>query len=72
MAGTLQTVHLPRDMILKNYEQEDSGDVANSFRWQVLLAILNDELHVTHEAHGVKYTIDNLETFLLKWWPSMD
>jgi hypothetical protein len=51
------------------YEKEDKEDVAKAFHWQVLLAILNDELLVQHEAHGVNYELQGIETFLCKWWP---
>jgi hypothetical protein len=51
------------------YEKEDKEDVAKAFHWQVLLAILNDELLVQHESHGVNYELQDIETFLCKWWP---
>jgi len=59
---------LSREEILKRYDQEDKSDVANSFRWQVLLAILKDELYIEYEAHGVDYEFQSLEQFLVKWW----
>ena len=51
------------------YEKENKDDVARAFHWQVLLAVLNNELLVKHNTHGVVYTFQDLETFLHKWWP---
>jgi hypothetical protein len=54
------------------YEKENKDDVARSFHWQVLLAVLNNELHVEHDAHGVMYKFQDLEKFLHKWWPQSE
>jgi hypothetical protein len=70
--GPLKTEQLSRDVILSRYQQADNGDVAQSFRWKVLLAILDDELHVGHQAHGVSYKPQTLQEFLKKWWPRGD
>ena len=71
-SGPLKTEYLSRETILSIYEQQDKADVAQSFRWLVLVAILNDELYVEHKAHGVKYEFQSLENFLIKWWPEAD
>jgi hypothetical protein len=64
----LTTEHFLPQTILDKYQQQDEWDVAQSFRWLVLIAVLNDELHVEHQAHGVKYEFQSLERFLIKWW----
>lgn len=66
--GPLKTEHLSPEVVLRRYQQEPKEHVAQAFRWQVLLAILKDELYVGHEAHGVNYKLQTLEEFLTKWW----
>lgn len=72
MLGPLEVEYLTQDVILNKYQQEDKADVANSFRWNILLSILNDELHIQHESHGVHYEIQDLEKFLSIWWQQTD
>jgi hypothetical protein len=71
-SGPLTSEYFSRQTILDKYQQEDKADVAQSFRWLVLIAILNDELYVEHQAHGVKYEFQSLEAFLMKWWPEAE
>jgi hypothetical protein len=68
----LKTEYLSRETILDKYQQEDKADVALSFCWLVLVAVLNDELYVERQTHGVKYEFQSLETFLMKWWPEAE
>jgi len=70
--GPLKTEHLSTEVILGRYQQEPEWHVAQSFRWQVLLAVLKDELYVGHEGHGVNYKPQTLEEFLTKRWPRSD
>ena len=71
-SGPLKTERLSQETILNRYQQQDKADVAQSFRWLVLVAILKDELYVEHKAHGVKYEFQTLERFLIKWWPKAE
>jgi hypothetical protein len=63
-------MHLPKDLIRHMYEKQDKADVANAFHWQVLSAVLNNELVVQHEAHDVKYEFRDLDQFICEWWDS--
>lgn len=49
-------------------EVVDTEDVAAAFHWNVLLAVLKNELYIKHEAHGVSYMFQDLETFVRQWW----
>ena len=59
---------ISRERLRKLYEKEDKGDVARMFHWQVLLAELEDELRVDHNAHGVEFQFQDLEMFVRQWW----
>jgi hypothetical protein len=48
------------------------GEVAVAFHWKVLLAVLRNELGIKHQAYGVDYKFQDLETFARKWWPAKD
>ena len=67
-AGPLRTEHISQEAIRCMYQKENKGDVAKAFHWQVLLALLNNELLIEHHAHGVRYEFQDLEKFLHKWW----
>ena len=50
-------------------EETCHGDVAAAFHWEVLLAVLRNELEIKHQTYGVDYQFQDLETFARKWWP---
>jgi hypothetical protein len=66
--GPLETEYISREGLCNLYEKEDEGDVARIFHWQVLLAVLEDELRVDHNAHGVEFQFQDLEMFVREWW----
>ena len=66
--GSLQVEHISSEALRSMYQNEDKADVAKAFHWQVLLAVLNNDLFVEHNAHGVRYEFQDLDTFLRKWW----
>lgn len=68
MVGRLKIEHVSRERIDAMYAMEDNGDVAKQFHWQVLSAVLKNELYVDHKTHGVRYEFQGLEMFLQKWW----
>ena len=67
-SGPLRIEHISPESLRRMYENENKEDVAKAFHWQVLLAVLNNELFVEHNAHGVDYDFQDLESFLRKWW----
>jgi hypothetical protein len=66
--GPLETEYISREGLCKLFEIEDKGDVARLFHWQVLLAVLEDELRVDHNASGVEFKFQDLEMFVREWW----
>jgi hypothetical protein len=64
----LKIEHVSKETIDAMYGMEDRGEVAKQFHWKVLSAVLEDELAIDHQTHGVRYQFQGLEMFVQKWW----